>query len=125
MVTFLLDDSFLPKCRSSFLLEDDEENTARLRKGLPSRRKFYDIVMQAVRESRDRKRDQVMQALLDEFQYLIQRRGYELAAPGVFEELARALNEFFKQRHEGRLSRITRRMSYAPQLSSRTLSQCR
>lgn len=97
--------------------QDDEESTARMRKGLPSRRKFYDTVMQAVRESRDRKRDQVMQALLDEFQYIIQRRGYELAAPGAFEELARALNEAFKQRHEGRLSRVTRRISYAPQLA--------
>ena len=85
-----------------------------MRKGLPSRRKFYDTILQAVRANRDQKRDQVMKALLNEVESLIHRRGYELAAPGAFEELAWALNEVFKPRHEGRLSRITRRMSYVP-----------
>ena len=102
--------------------QDDAENAARLLKGLPSRRKFYDTVMQAVRANRDLKRDQVMQALLNEFESLIHRRGYELAAPGAFEELAWALNEVFKQRHEGRLSRITRRMSYVPEHEDKTIT---
>jgi len=65
---------------------------------MPSRRRLLDIVAQARLVEETRKRDEVMEMLLAEFEALIQSLQCDLAAQGVFEDIVATLNNAFRRR---------------------------